>query len=73
MSADLQDMVATIADIQRRERDRRIEKDAAAANNRARMKAWSPQFFAMVEKLEAAGMFGRVTVFRVEQPEAANA
>lgn len=71
MSADLQDMFATIADIQRRERARRIEKDAAAANNRARMKVWSPQFFSMVEQLEAAGMFGRVTTFRVEQKGAA--
>lgn len=71
MSAELQDMFSAIADIQRRERARRIERDAAAANNRARMKAWSPQFLAMIEQLEEAGMFGRVTMFRVEQTEAA--
>jgi len=71
MSADLQDMFATIADIQRRERARRIDRDAAAANNRARMKAWSPQFFAMAEQLEERGMFGRVTSFTTTEQAAA--
>lgn len=68
MSAELQDMVATIAGIQRREAARRIEREAAAANTHARMRAWSPQFHAMALELRERGMFGRIVEFHVEQP-----
>jgi hypothetical protein len=65
MSADLQEMVATIADIQRREAARKVEREDLAAANRERMRQWSPEFYRLCEQLKAKGMFGRVVQFEV--------
>lgn len=70
MSADLQEMVATIADIQRREAARKVEREAAAANTRERMRRWSPEFYSVAMALKERGMFGRIIEFHVE-PETA--
>lgn len=41
-------------------------REIAAAANRERMRAWSPEFFGLCEGLKAAGMFGKVVEFHVE-------
>ena len=44
----------------------RVAREAAATANRARMRAWSPEFADLCESLKAAGMFGRM--IRLEIP-----
>lgn len=44
-----------------------VRREIAAAANRERIRAWSPEFFGLCEGLKAAGMFGRLVEFRLEQ------
>ena len=62
---DLAAMQARIAEIQRQEAARRGEREAAAAANRARVAAWSPEFGRLCAQLKAAGMFGRLVELEI--------
>lgn len=62
----MKDLQSTLAEIQSREAARNVEREAAAAANRARVSAWSPEFGLMCDQLKEAGMFGRM--IRMEIP-----
>jgi hypothetical protein len=56
----MNDLQATFAEIASRASDRTSAREAAAAANRARVSAWSPEFGRLCDQLKAAGMFGRM-------------
>lgn len=63
---DLAAMQSRIADIQRQEAARRVEREAAAAANHERVRRWLPEFAMVCRQLKERGMFGRM--IRLEIP-----
>jgi hypothetical protein len=57
---DLAAMQSRIADIQRQEADRRVDREKQAAANRERVRRWSTEFADLCDQLKEAGMFGRM-------------
>jgi len=64
---DLAPIFSAIERIQADCRRRNIDKGAVAANNRARLKRWSPECARMIEQLRERGMFGRVVLLEVPE------
>ncbi len=67
MTDDLAPIFSAIERIQADCRRRNIDKEAVAANNRARLKRWSPECARMIEQLRERGMFGRVVLLEVPE------
>lgn len=67
MTDDLAPIFSAIERIQSDCRKRRIDKEAVAANNRARLKRWSPECYRMIEQLREHGMFGRVVLLDIPE------
>lgn len=62
---DLAAMQSRIADIQRQESARRVEREKQAAANRERVRRWSPEFSMLVRQLRESGMFGKITMLEI--------
>jgi hypothetical protein len=56
----MNELQATFDAIATRQAERDVSREAAAAANRARVAAWSPEFGRLCDQLKAAGMFGRM-------------
>ncbi len=63
----MNDLQATFDAITARQASRDASRETAAAANRARVRAWSPEFADLCDELKARGMVGRMVRIEVNE------